>query len=378
MSDTAGTAVPETAPDSEQPKPGQPIGADDPMPSEPVVVSRAASSSQPAGSEWSDDEKQFRMRYLELSSEGDKQLAFANTAALRTVATEKRLWLKDRKELRTAIQHLENARAAFKTLYAYLEEKGRVAMVLDENGVFKKKAPEEAMTERLGILKGMCLAREEADQSALQAQDIVIEVSTLPGLWNPWEASFVVLHVRRFPCPDFSLQSCQPPIPASVFINKLREARRLCETAKAEYKKIAALERIYPSELVDMHNGRRVMGQNTLETVVLPQLGHEEAKAMHRLCGDQFLEDVDKALRSQLDPMLTSEYCQKLFTAIDVDGSGAIDAEELRGALIQLKVFLTEDEAAAIVTELDVDRRDFIHSRTQNAKSGCYRKGADG
>ena len=111
-------------------------------------------------------------------------------------------------------------------------------------------------------------------------------------------------------------------------------------------------------ETLDMRNGRRVMGQNTLEAVVLPQLGHEEQKAIHRLCGDQFLEDVDKALRSQLDPMLTSEYCQKLFTAIDVDGSGAIDAEELRIALIQLKVFLTEDEAAAIVTELDVDRRD--------------------
>lgn len=50
---------------------------------------------------------------------------------------------------------------------------------------------------------------------------------------------------------------------------------------------------------------------------------------MHRLCGDQYLQDVDAALRSQLDPLLTSEYCQKLFTAIDVDGSGAIDAEEV-------------------------------------------------
>jgi hypothetical protein len=149
----------------------------------------------------------------------------------------------------------------------------------------------------------------------------------------------------------------QPPIPASVFLDKLREARRLCATAKAEYKKIEALQKIYPSELADMHNGRRVMGLNTLDTVVLPQLGHEEQKAMHRKCGDQFLEDVDKALRSQLDPMLTSEYCQKLFTAIDADGSGAIDAEELRTALMQLKVFLTDDEAAAIVTELDVDRQ---------------------
>ena len=44
----------------------------------------------------SDAEKQFRMTFLELSSEGDKQLAYANTTALRTVATEKCLWLKDR------------------------------------------------------------------------------------------------------------------------------------------------------------------------------------------------------------------------------------------------------------------------------------------
>jgi hypothetical protein len=80
----------------------------------------------------------------------------------------------------------------------------------------------------------------------------------------------------------------------------------------------------------------------------MQQLGHEEQKAIHRMCGDQFLEDVDLALRSQLDPMLTSEYCQKLFTAIDADGSGAIDAEELRIALVQLRVFLTDEEAAAI------------------------------
>ena len=44
--------------------------------------------------EWSDEEKKFRARFLELSSEADKQLAFANTALLRTAATEKRLWLK--------------------------------------------------------------------------------------------------------------------------------------------------------------------------------------------------------------------------------------------------------------------------------------------
>jgi Ca2+-binding EF-hand superfamily protein len=59
---------------------------------------------------------------------------------------------------------------------------------------------------------------------------------------------------------------------------------------------------------------------------------------MHRLCGDQYLQDVDAALRSQLDPLLTSEYCQKLFTAIDVDGSGAIDAEEV---LMQSSAFLS-------------------------------------
>lgn len=178
----------EATSDDNIPKTEQPLDADVPVASEPAET-RAGQNEQQAGSEWSDDEKLFRMRYLELSSEGDKQLAFANTAALRTVATEKRLWLKDRKELRTAIQHLDNAKAAFKTLHDFLEEKGRLELVLDENGIYKKKAPEDAMTERLGILKGMCLAREEADQSALQAQDIVIEVSTMPGLWNPWEAS---------------------------------------------------------------------------------------------------------------------------------------------------------------------------------------------
>ena len=177
-----GQARPEAA------GPGQP-------PSEPTVVRAASATPQQAGSEWNDEEKQFRMRFLELSSEGDKQLAFANTAALRTVATEKRLWLKDRKALQIALQHLENAKVAFKTLYDFLEGKGRLENLLDESGVYKKKGPEEAMAERLGILKGMCLAREEADQAALQAQDIVIEVSTIPGLWNPWEVSPILAPV---------------------------------------------------------------------------------------------------------------------------------------------------------------------------------------
>jgi len=52
--------------------------------------------------------------------------------------------------------------------------------MLDENGEYKKKAPQEEMEARLGVLKSMCLSREEADQSALQAQDIVVEV----GLWR--------------------------------------------------------------------------------------------------------------------------------------------------------------------------------------------------
>jgi hypothetical protein len=193
MSDAAereaadGEAMPEAAGPGERLAPAPADGHQ--PPSEPAVDRAASGTQQQASSEWNDDEKQFRMRFLDLSSEGDKQLAFANTAALRTVATEKRLWLKDRKELQTALQHLENAKVAFKTLYDYLESKGRLENVLDENGVYKKKGPEEAMAERLGILKGMCLAREEADQSALQAQDIVIEVSTMPGLWNPWEVS---------------------------------------------------------------------------------------------------------------------------------------------------------------------------------------------
>ena len=101
-------------------------------------------------------------------------------------------------------------------------------------------------------------------------------MSTLPSLWRPWE----------------------PPIPASTFLTKLAEvmlcsigfkcvaqvdtclrahtyvqARRLCNTSQAEYDKILSLEKQYPSELGDRHSGRRLMGLNTLESVVLRQLG---------------------------------------------------------------------------------------------------------
>ena len=39
---------------------------------------------------------------------------------------------------------------------------------------------------------------------------------------------------------------------------------------------------------------------------------------------------------------------QKLFTTIDEDGSGAIDSQELRVALIRLKVFLTDEEVRVL------------------------------
>ena len=48
--------------------------------------------------------------------------------------------------------------------------------MLDDDGEYKKKAPQEEMEARLGVLKSMCVSREEADQSALQAQDIIMEV----------------------------------------------------------------------------------------------------------------------------------------------------------------------------------------------------------
>jgi hypothetical protein len=124
----------------------------------------------------------------------------------------------NRKELQYALNHLEKAKAAFTELHGFLSANGRLgnlcckppiaarfcalldycsgpsweswvlltlfpsrawfsaALMLDKNGEYKKKAPQEEMEARLGVLKSMCLSREEADQSALQAQDIVIEV----------------------------------------------------------------------------------------------------------------------------------------------------------------------------------------------------------
>jgi len=69
-----------------------------------------------------------------------------------------------------ALGHLDKAKAAFAELYSYLDSKGRIAQVLDDRGVYKKKAPQEAMEARLGILKSLCMAREEADQAALKAR----------------------------------------------------------------------------------------------------------------------------------------------------------------------------------------------------------------
>ena len=108
------------------------------------------------------------MRLVELSSEGDKQIGFADMTSRRTVVQEKRLWLQDRKELQLALGHLESARTALTTLYGFLEERGRLDLVLDDQGVFTKMAPFAKMEAHVAIIKGICTAREEADRAALQ------------------------------------------------------------------------------------------------------------------------------------------------------------------------------------------------------------------
>jgi len=173
------------------------------------------------------------------------------------------------------------------------------ALMLDDNGAYKKKAPQEEMEARLGVLKSMCLSREEADQSALQAQDIVIEVGLrlMQHRVAPCSASEQSIWaagvndaklVAAVGAPDtgvgFPHQAGGGALPLiamrerSVYTSsrmhtRLLQARRLCNTSRAEYAKILSYEKQYPSEIGDRHNGRRLMGLNTLETVVVRQLG---------------------------------------------------------------------------------------------------------
>lgn len=94
-------ATPKNAPPSADPAPAAMPAAGGEAATPPAIDAADAGLQKDAaaargGDDWSDEEKIFRLKFLELSSEGDKQLAYANTTALRTVATEKRLWLKDR------------------------------------------------------------------------------------------------------------------------------------------------------------------------------------------------------------------------------------------------------------------------------------------
>lgn len=134
----------------------------------PSVPPAGAATGERAPVAWTEDEKAFRMRLVELSSEGDKQIGFADMTSRRTVVQEKRLWLQDRKELQLALGHLESARTALTTLYGFLEERGRLDLVLDDQGVFTKMAPFAKMEAHVAIIKGICTAREEADRAALQ------------------------------------------------------------------------------------------------------------------------------------------------------------------------------------------------------------------
>ena len=172
--------------------------------------------------------------------------------------------------------------------------------MLDDNGAYKKKAPQEEMEARLGVLKSMCVSREEADQSALQAQDIIMEVgrfaafATRVAVCSASEQSIWAAGVNdaklvaAVGAPDtgvgFPHQAGGGALPLiamrerSVYTSsrmhtRLLQARRLCNTSRAEYAKILSYEKQYPSEIGDRHNGRRLMGLNTLETVVVRQLG---------------------------------------------------------------------------------------------------------
>ncbi|KAJ1485966.1 hypothetical protein T484DRAFT_1791628, partial [Baffinella frigidus] len=49
------------------------------------------------------------------------------------------------------------------------------------------------------------------------------------------------------------------------------------------------------------------------------------------------------------------ERAEKLFGEFDADGSGQIDLAELRDAMAQLKVFLTDEELTHMAADMDID-----------------------
>eukprot|EP00961_Rhodomonas_salina_P168102 2266159-Rhodomonas_salina.1 len=136
----------------------------------------------------------------------------------------------------------------------------------------------------------------------------------------------------------------------------------------------------------------RTMGWPFLERVIFQQLEAAEEQARHRLAGDMYLEDAMRTIRGEVggldvhwsirpgckdrsghsrsgfvadgtgsDKLLLPKdvlehrrgslhsVCREWMSVPGVDGSGAIDASELKDALWLLKVYLSEDDVDKIV-----------------------------
>jgi len=143
-------------------------------------------------------------------------------------------------------------------------------------------------TERGSITQ--YLSRQYADETLVDAQCRLVELSKRPSCWN----------------------SEDPKLRGSDFLESLNEIRRLYTSSLNAYTSLASKQRCQNVERTGT-----IVGLAILESDVLSLLQHEEEKAMHRTKGDEYMDIVDDVLNGLCSPDILRRECSKIFSEFD-------------------------------------------------------------
>jgi hypothetical protein len=306
---------------------------------------------------------------MTMLTEGDKAVAIATAGAHRCMEKEHCLWMQEREDWQNCCASLKIAHESYARVIAFAKERECSSLIEDSSGGFFRQPGLDECQRLIDAVRVVAEVREEADRSGAEAQDICLDLASLPERWKPWEEA----------------------LRAEDYAEDLDRARTLCYASLAAYDKAAALNgtdeagdyerkqatydlRTMASRTPSgataageraLLSGRpvtRKMGRSYLERVVFRQLEQEEEKARHRMAGDAYCEDCEDAINGNVEGSKSSVFCARMFAEVDADGSGAIDADELRLALQSLNVYLSDQAVATMIADIDLDRNGTIEA----------------
>jgi len=297
-----------------------------------------------ADSEGLAEGKEVKAEALRLKTEADKALAYCRLNLLKTEASEKSLWLEERKCLHEAQAFYEKAKEYLHQLNALKEKHAMHFVQTADLELYNMKDEDiEAEGRKVERLRQIAIAREQGDKEGVASLQHVMGLKQFPSRATTKERD----------------------------TQQLQEILDLSKTHfKTSMEQFSRMDEIGASDETDERNNLTgtVMGKPTLKTIVEELIREEQEKLLFRVKGDQILDKVDALIVGEIDPQDTQIFVKRIFEEFDEDKSGAIDAVELQESLSKINVFLSRREAHAMLQDFDEDGSGSIElSEWQNA-----------